>query len=134
MPARKANDSRIRLSKARFRELADEATMDAGNESEQAVGWLTMIEDNVDFPFETKVLGVDVSVVGVDLTNMDELVAVCRRERHGQKIPLVDLPGQNRDSLNSGRKPQKTSIVPTLSDLAISRVASTLFARYEPSS
>jgi hypothetical protein len=96
MPARKANDSRIRLSKARFLELVDEATTDAWNESEQAVGWLTMIEDNVDFPFETKVLGVDVSVVGVDLTDRDDIVAVCRRERHRQKSPLVDLPGQNR--------------------------------------
>jgi hypothetical protein len=65
--------------------------MDAWNESEQAVGWLTMIADNVHFPFETEVLGVDVSAAGVDLTDRDDIVAVCRRGGRRQKIPLVDL-------------------------------------------
>lgn len=91
MPASKAKNLRIRLSKARFRELVEEATVDAWGQSEQAVGWLTMISDNVDFPFGTEVLGVNVSVAGVDLTVMGEIVAVCQRGRRRQEILLLDL-------------------------------------------
>ena len=42
--------------------------------------------------FESELLGVDVKVVGVDVTDASELVAVCRRGKNRLKIPLVDLP------------------------------------------
>jgi len=51
-----------------------------------------MIEGNLALPFETEVLGVRVTVEGVDLTDADEIVAVCRRGSKRQKIPVVDLP------------------------------------------
>lgn len=89
---RKAKGFGVRLSKRRLRELIEEATLDAWGDSEQAVGWMTMIEDNVGFPFETELLGVTVVVNGVDVTDRDELVAVCRRGKHRQTIPLADLP------------------------------------------
>jgi hypothetical protein len=90
--AKMSKRSRIRLSQARFRELVEDATVDAWGESEQVVGWMTMIEENVGFPFESELLGVDVKVVGVDVTDASELVAVCRRGKNRLKIPLVDLP------------------------------------------
>ena len=39
-------------------EMIERATVDAYGDSEQITGWLTMIEENLAVPFETKVLGV----------------------------------------------------------------------------
>ena len=51
-----------------------------------------MIENNLALPFETTVLGVPVTVERVDLTQRDEIVAVCRRARVRQTVPIIDLP------------------------------------------
>jgi len=81
-----------RLSKARLEELVEEAIVDAYNESEQIVGFLTMIEDNLTVPFQTEVLGVSVTVEKVDMTDDDQIVAVCARAGQRQEIPIVSLP------------------------------------------
>ena len=81
-----------RLSKQRLEELVEEATVDAYNESEQASGLFTMMEDNLKLPFETEVLGVSVIVEKVDMTNDDQIVAVCARAGQKQEIPIVSLP------------------------------------------
>lgn len=73
-------------------ELIEEATVDAYGESEKRLGLYTMIEDNLSLPFETKVFGVTVQVERVELTAQDEIVAICRRGRDRQTIPLADLP------------------------------------------
>ena len=72
--------------------LIEEAIVDAYGESEECTGFYTMIEGNLALPFETEVLGVRVTVERVDLTDADEIVAVCRRGSKRQKIPVVDLP------------------------------------------
>jgi len=89
---RKGNSGPARLSKARLDELVGEAIVDCYNESEQATGLYTMIEDNLAFPFGTIVLGVPVTVERVQLTLRDEIVAVCRRAGIRQTVPLLDLP------------------------------------------
>lgn len=66
--------------------------MDCYNESEAVVGFFTMIEDHLDVPFATAVLGVDVKVTGVELTEQEEIVAVCVRGKQRQPIPIGDLP------------------------------------------
>ena len=81
-----------RPSKARLDELVEEAIVDCYNESEQATGLYTMIEDNLALPFETIVLGVAVTVERVQLTRREEIVAVCRRPGVRQTVPLLDLP------------------------------------------
>jgi hypothetical protein len=81
-----------RLSKTELDALVEEATVDCYNESEQATGLYTMIEDNLRLPFETEVLGVAVTVTGIDITNDDRIVAVCKRGSQTQRIPIVDLP------------------------------------------
>jgi len=43
-------------------QLIDDATVDAYDESEQAVGFFTMIAEHVAFPFTTQVLGQEVTV------------------------------------------------------------------------
>ena len=54
--------SRPRLSKAKIEALIEEGIVDCYNESEQATGLYTMIEDNLRVPFDTEVLGVPVTV------------------------------------------------------------------------
>ena len=69
-----------------------EATVDAYNESEQTTGWFTMIDENLAVPFETTVLGVQVTVERVDLNESEQIVALCKRGRNRQSLPILDLP------------------------------------------
>lgn len=81
-----------RLSKAQLDNLVAEAIVDCHDETEQAMGLLTMIEDNLTLPFETSILGVPVIVKRVQLTGRDDIVAVCRRGNERQAVRLLDLP------------------------------------------
>lgn len=89
---RKATRRHKRSSKARLDQMVEEAIVDCYNESEQATGLYTMIENNLALPFETTVLGVPVTVERIDLTRRDEIVAVCRRARLRKTVPIIDLP------------------------------------------
>ncbi len=72
--------------------MVEAATVDTYGESEQVTGWFTMIEGHLTVPFETMVLGVRVTVERVDLDPSERIVAVCRRGRERQPIPIIDLP------------------------------------------
>ncbi len=72
--------------------LVEQAIVDAYGESEQRVGFYTMLEDSLALPFETEVLGIRVTVERVDLSKADEIVAVCRHGGKRQTIPILDLP------------------------------------------
>jgi hypothetical protein len=89
---RKGNTGLVRLSKTRLDRLVEEAIVDCYNESEQATGLYTLIEDNLALPFTTIVLGVPVTVERVQLTPRDDIVALCRRGGVRQTVPLLDLP------------------------------------------
>jgi hypothetical protein len=80
------------LSKERLDELVEEATVDANCESEQAMGFHTMLEDELRLPFDTEVLGTTVTVESIDIADDDRLVAVCRKGKARQRISLADLP------------------------------------------
>jgi hypothetical protein len=71
--------------------MIEEATVDAYNDDEQLTGLYTMIEDNLAMPFTAVVLGVEVTVKKVDLTD-DSIVAICTRGRDRQRIDILDLP------------------------------------------
>ena len=88
---RKATRRHGRPSKARLDQMVEEAIVDCYNESEQVTGLYTMIEDHLALPFETTVLGVPVTVERVDLTQREEIVAVCRRAGVRQTVPIIDL-------------------------------------------
>jgi hypothetical protein len=51
-----------------------------------------MIVDNLEVPFATRVLGVDVTVEDIDLTDDGSIVAICARGGARQEIRVVDLP------------------------------------------
>jgi hypothetical protein len=71
--------------------MVEEATIDAYGEYEQVTGFCCVLEDRLELPFETTVLGGPVKVVKLDQTDDDQIVAVCTRGRHRQAIPLLDL-------------------------------------------
>ena len=87
-----ARPGQLRLSKSRLDELVEEALVDAYGESEQATAFYTMLENDLRLPFETQILGVTATVEGIDITDDDQLVAVCRAGKTRQRISLSELP------------------------------------------
>ncbi len=59
--------------------MIEDATIDACGESEQMTGFCTMLDDNLAMPFQTEVLGVEVTVERVAMTDDEQIVAVCTR-------------------------------------------------------
>lgn len=72
--------------------MAEEATVDAYGDDEQAVGFYTVVADNLETPFVTSVLGADVTVEKIDLADDNSIVAICARDGIRQAIRLLDLP------------------------------------------
>ncbi len=101
-PPRTPRSSRVRTpaprragrgpSRARLEQLIEEATVDCYNESEECTGLFTMIEEHLDIPFATTVLGIAVTVTAVDITDDDRIVAVCRHGHDLLRVALLDLP------------------------------------------
>ncbi len=79
-------------STARLDRLIEDAIVDAYGEDEQRTAFLTMLEDNLELPFETVVLDVSVVVEKVDLRETGEIVAICRRGKGRQAVPILELP------------------------------------------
>jgi hypothetical protein len=81
----------MNLSARKLDKMIEEATVDCYDELEQASGFYTMIEDHLTIPFATQVLGLEVSVVGVEMDHNGNLKAVCERNGKRQLIGLIDL-------------------------------------------
>lgn len=84
MPSREKSASRKwtdQLDQKEVQEALEEATVDAYDPDEQHTGLLTMIQDQVDFPFRAAVLGEEVDVVDMDWPEDDPfgLDLVCER-------------------------------------------------------
>lgn len=84
--------TRTKLTAVRLDELIEEATVDAHDESELRLGFYTMMENDLSLPFSTLVLGVKVEVIAIDLTDSEEIVAICSRGRARQNISITELP------------------------------------------
>jgi len=65
--------------------------VDAYGEDEQLAGFYTMIEENLALPFITRVLGIEVTVEGIELTDWG-IAAICVRGMYRQSIAILDLP------------------------------------------
>ncbi len=79
-------------SAAKLDEMIESAIVDAYGESEQILGFHTMLDNNLALPFKTTILGVEVTVERIDLSDDDQIVAVCSRGKAEQRVPLLDLP------------------------------------------
>jgi len=80
-----------RPSNAELDLIIEDALTDAYDEYEQISGFFCVLEDKVPLPFETTLLGITVTVTDLDYTD-DAVLAVVRRGKQKQKIPLETLP------------------------------------------
>lgn len=80
------------MSRAQLDALVEEATVDSNGVDEQIMGLYTMIADNLATPFQTTVLGVEVTVGDIDLTSRNTIVAHCSRGAFEQVIDVLELP------------------------------------------
>ena len=78
--------------KARLKALIEEAVVDAYTESEQRVGFYTLLDEHLDTPFDTQILGATATVERIDMKADEQIVAICRRGRARQAIPILELP------------------------------------------
>ena len=81
----------------RIRELIEEAIVDAYGDAEQEVGFLTMLQDNLPFPFKALVVGEEVEVTGVD-QGVDEkgIMAICKRKGKKYRVSITSLEFADR--------------------------------------
>jgi len=84
--------ARSRTTKRRVSALIAEAIVDAYTESEQRTAFYTLLDERLDTPFVTKILGIEVSVERIDMTEGEQIVAICRRGRSQQAVPILELP------------------------------------------
>lgn len=87
----KRRPHRLGLSLAKLDEMIEEATVDAYGESEQTVGFFTLLEERLKLPFKTEVLGMEVTVERLDMTDDEQIVALCSRGKSQQPVPILDL-------------------------------------------
>jgi hypothetical protein len=91
------NDCHVRfllmpeLSDKELYVLIEEATIDANGEDEQLSGFAVMMENDLAVPFETRILGMTVTVRDIAQTEYG-IVADCVRDGHHQAISVLDLP------------------------------------------
>lgn len=88
----KHHPRRRRLSPAKLDELIAEATVDAYGDSEQTTGFFTLLEERLKLPFKVIVLGVEATVERVDMTEDEQIVALCSRGKSKQAVPILNLP------------------------------------------
>ena len=87
----KRRPHRRSLSPAKLDEMIAEATVDAYGEEEQTAGFFTMFEERLKLPFKTEVLGVEVTVERLDMTDDEQIVAVSSRGKSQQPVPILNL-------------------------------------------
>jgi len=72
--------------------MVAEATVDSNDEADQIMGLFNMIDEQLELPFETTILGVAATVQRVEMSPGNQIVAICVRGRDRQPIGLLDLP------------------------------------------
>lgn len=86
-----------KMDKRKLDRLIEEATVDAYDESEQAAGFLTMIEDNMSCPFPARVVGELVEVEGFDSKGRNTVIyAICRRSRKKYLVEVTTLEWEGK--------------------------------------
>ena len=87
--------------KARWEAMIEEATVDCYGEYEEFAGMLATLEDRLKFPFEARMLGETVEVVGLDEKESSErrgIVANVSRGGRQYTVALADLEAVEKDS------------------------------------
>lgn len=80
------------LSDAELDALLEQATVDAYDEYEQHAAFHCLLEEHLAVPFQTTVLGVEVTVTKIDRSPSGEIAAICTRGKYRQAIGVLNLP------------------------------------------
>jgi hypothetical protein len=80
------------MDRSELEALVSEALVDAYGPDEELIAWSSVLEDALAVPFTTKVLGLTVTVTGLELPDHVGVRAVCVAAGHRQRIALTDLP------------------------------------------
>ena len=91
MPTKK-RPAKSTLSARRLAEMTEEATVDAYGEGELQGGWFTKLDEHLSVPFETVILGVEITVEKLEMDHRDEIVAVCARAGKRVRVPILEVP------------------------------------------
>ncbi len=75
----------------KLKALIEEALIDAYGDAEQCTAFYTLLEEHLATPFDTEILGVAVRVEGIDIDHTGQIVALCRRHRSRQSVPILDI-------------------------------------------
>ena len=67
------------------------ATVDAHDEGEAAVGWMTCLEEVFDGIESVNVLGHDVTLTGFDIENETAVVAICKSGKKTARVSLTSI-------------------------------------------
>ncbi len=113
MGVRKLKANLPPVSKAKPKDMIEEAVVDAYTEEEQAGGFLVMLEEHLALPFSVNILGADVVVEKIDMALDGRIVAICRRGKGRQKIGILDLPLPTPAPAGKGRASEGTAGVPS---------------------
>ena len=80
------------LSDGELDALVEQATVDAYDEYEQLTRFHVVIAEHLAVPFQTIVLGVEVTITKIDLLSGTGIAAICSHGKHRQAIGILDLP------------------------------------------
>ena len=75
-------------SDAELDALVEQAIVDAYDEYEQHASFHVVIKEHLAVPFQTTVLGVEVTVTKIDLLSGSGIAAICSRAKHRQAIGI----------------------------------------------
>ncbi len=62
-----------------------------GEPADEPANFYTMLEEHLGIPFKAEILGVAATVERIDMTDDEQIVAICRWGRSRQAIPILDL-------------------------------------------
>lgn len=72
--------------------LSEEAIVDAYGATEQRAAFGVILDERLELPFSTQILGIEVTVPAFEQEDAGQIVAVCVRGPERQKITILDLP------------------------------------------
>lgn len=84
------------LKPEKLKQLIEEATLDCYDEYEQRVGFYTVLEENIQFPFKATVVGEEVEVVRVEQEN-DRVDAICKRKGKSYTVDILNIEYKPQD-------------------------------------
>jgi len=91
-PGRPRAKQRGPVSRKDLERMVAEAVVDCYDEGEAHEGICTLLEDELQVPFATTVLGAKVTVERLERNDANEPVALCVRGKDRLRVSLLDLP------------------------------------------